>query len=198
MPRLDRRLLRAALTAAGVLALLSIVPGLLATAGLIVLPVAAILAAIFLPVALYVAIRRRGCILPTARPRLRTWSRLLTIAAVTAALLVTRVPLRLAFEMSRRGFQFEAAPPPEKAKGDPIPFTAGFVGLYYVDRWAEDERGGVYFRTFAAPNLLGPTTSHGFSYRPNPDGSPFGDDGYATSALGWNWYVFVAASEREP
>ncbi len=71
-----------------------------------------------------------------------------------------------------------------------------WLGVYYVDRYAADPRGGVYFRTHAGPDGIGPDTmSYGFAYKPNPKGTPFGRAGYHLSHVTGNWYVFSASND---
>ncbi len=54
--------------------------------------------------------------------------------------------------------------------------------LYHVDRMASDVGGGVYFRTHAGQDGIGPgTMSHGFAYRPNPIFGP--------------WYNFAVSND---
>ena len=63
----------------------------------------------------------------------------------------------------------------------------------HIDRFATDPRGGVYFRTRTHPDGFSTgRMSHGFSYRPNAAGSPFGDSKYTLSYIVGDWYAFQA------
>jgi len=71
-----------------------------------------------------------------------------------------------------------------------------WLGIYHVDEWASDQRGGVYFRTGTGPDGIGPDTmSYGFVYRPNREGSPFGASHYMVRRLGGDWYWFRASND---
>jgi len=70
------------------------------------------------------------------------------------------------------------------------------LGVYDVDRYAADPRGGVYFRThFGVDGIQPDITSSGFAYRPNPEGTPFGSAGYHYSQIDGDWYVFSASTD---
>src|SRR5262245_337947 len=126
-------------------------------------------------------------------PRRRTAAIVVLVWAIATPLLLTTHNIqRLAIR--RHQPQFEAllanAPPP----GDRS--TANLnadLGLYWIDEWGSDARGGTYFRTMvgAPPERR----SFGFAYQPNSDGSPFGDVGYEVHHLSGDWYSF-AASDR--
>jgi hypothetical protein len=125
------------------------------------------------------------------RPRRRTSPLVVLVALVlTLVLLTTLTPRRLVF--NRYQPQFEAllanAPPPGNRS------TANLnadLGLFWIDQWGTDARGGTYFRTMVgtAPE----NRSFGFAYRPNTDGSPFGDAGYELRHLQGDWYSFTAS-----
>jgi hypothetical protein len=70
------------------------------------------------------------------------------------------------------------------------------VGLYYVNEYAADERGGVYFRTYSGRDGSGPDTlSSGFAYRPNLKGTPFGAARYKLHPLNAEWYWFQVSDD---
>jgi hypothetical protein len=70
------------------------------------------------------------------------------------------------------------------------------AGPYRVDAYAGDERGGVFFRTRAGPDGIGPdTTSYGFAFRPNTEGTPFGNAHYQRRHLFGDWYAFAASDD---
>lgn len=106
------------------------------------------------------------------------------------------LPLRLAFAISRPAFERYLEP------GDPVDVTRrdhSFdrrLGLYHVDNRAVDRRGGVYFRTRQGADGLGPDVmSHGFAYRPNHEGTPYGRSGYSLKHLFGSWYRFQASDD---
>jgi hypothetical protein len=71
-----------------------------------------------------------------------------------------------------------------------------WLGVYFVDRYAADTGGGVYFRAHAAADGIGPDTmSYGFAFRPNPEGTPFGGAGYRYTHVADDWYVFSASND---
>jgi hypothetical protein len=70
------------------------------------------------------------------------------------------------------------------------------VGPYHVDRYGADKRGGVYFRTATGPDGIGPDRmSYGFAFRPNGEGTPFGNAHYRRRHLFGDWYVFAASDD---
>jgi hypothetical protein len=63
-----------------------------------------------------------------------------------------------------------------------------------VDEYAADPRGGVYFRVETAPD--GPDTiSYGFAFKPNPEGSPFGNAHYSRTRLTGEWFSYQASDD---
>jgi hypothetical protein len=126
-------------------------------------------------------------------PQRRTSAIVVLVWAIATPILLTTHTTRW-LTFSRHQPQFEAllakAPPPGNRS------TANLnadLGLFWIDQWGTDARGGTYFRTMvgAAPE----NRSFGFAYRPNTDGSPFGDAGYELRHLQGDWYSF-AASDR--
>lgn len=70
------------------------------------------------------------------------------------------------------------------------------VGPYHVDRYAADRRGGVFFRTAARPDWIGPDQmSYGFVFLPNGLGTPFGNSYYHQHHLFGDWYVFAVSDD---
>ncbi|WP_145366925.1 hypothetical protein [Maioricimonas rarisocia] len=70
------------------------------------------------------------------------------------------------------------------------------LGPYRVDRYGGDARGGVFFRTADGPDGLGPDRmSYGFAFRPNGEGSPFGNAAYRQQQLTDEWYTFAASND---
>ncbi len=117
------------------------------------------------------------------------------IVAMSLVLILNGVPRRVAFVLSRPAFQRHIAPAPaDEYEGEPL---WRLLGVYYVDLYAADPRGGVYFRTHAGPDGIGPDTmSYGFAYRPNWEGTPFGKAGYGLSHMVGDWYCFSASNDN--
>ncbi len=70
------------------------------------------------------------------------------------------------------------------------------LGIYQVDEWAVDPRGGVFFRVNTGGDGLGPDTmSYGFAKHPNSTGTPFGMAKYRTFPLVGDWYWFRASND---
>jgi hypothetical protein len=116
------------------------------------------------------------------------------IVIVSLVLIMTGLPKRVAFLISRPAFQRHVSrAPASEYEGEAL---GRFLGSYYVDRYAADPRGGVYFRTHAGPDGIGPDTmSYGFAYKPNPKGTPFGRAAYHLSHVTGDWYVFLASND---
>ncbi len=116
------------------------------------------------------------------------------VVCLTLALLVFYVPRRVAFAAVRGEF--------EGCLASAAPSTYGGarldrrLGIYRVDEYAADPRGGVYFRTGSGGYGLGPDTmSYGFVYRPNPRGTPFGAAHYVVRPVGGGWYWFRVSND---
>jgi len=113
-------------------------------------------------------------------------------AIVTPVLLTTHWLRRLAFEKHLPQFEALLAKAPPAGERAPVNLNAD-LNIYWVDQWGTDARGGTYFRTLTAPGA--DPRSFGFVYRPNAEGSPFGDARYELQHLTGDWYSF-AASDR--
>jgi hypothetical protein len=126
-------------------------------------------------------------------PRRRRWlGAFVLVLALNCSLLWFEAPRRLAFFRAKRAFEASVHDAP-MAYSDRREFDRRF-GPYHVDQRTADPRGGVYFRTRAARGAFQASKlTYGFAYRPNPAGSPFGDEQYALSHIEGDWYVFRAA-----
>ncbi|MEX0937659.1 MAG: hypothetical protein WDZ59_07340 [Pirellulales bacterium] len=116
------------------------------------------------------------------------------VVAATLVLLAANVPRRIAFAVARPAFTgfLEALPGDAPARME----LNRRLGIYQVDEVTIDPRGGVFFRTYSGADGIGPDVmSHGFCYRPNPDGTPFGAASYRRSPLGDGWYWFQASDD---
>lgn len=117
-----------------------------------------------------------------------------SILIVCLVLVLTGIPRRITFLLSRSAFQRHlSTAPASKYEGESL---GRFLGIYYVDRYCADPRGGVYFRTHAGADGIGPDTmSYGFAFRPNPEGTPFGRAGYHYSHVVGDWFDFSASDD---
>jgi hypothetical protein len=170
-----------------VLCALSIFPGMLEQVPPRVAFVASAIYALFAIAVVawhLLATKRRG------QPRSRA-SVVITLCTlvITPILLTTYSPRRLVFQRYRA--QFEAMLDQTPPGGDQAvaPLNAD-LDIYWIDQWGSDRRGGTYFRT-----LAGRRESFGFAYRPNAEGSPFGDACYELHHLSGDWYSFAASDE---
>lgn len=116
------------------------------------------------------------------------------IVLVCYVLLKFYIPRRLAFMVSRLAFEQVRVQPPISAKSN-IKLNRK-LGLYKVDEYAIDSRGGVYFRVFSGGDGLSPdTVSYGFVNQPNHEGSPFGAAEYQVFYLYGDWYWFRVSDD---
>lgn len=119
---------------------------------------------------------------------------ILMIMAGTVALLRFYVPRRIAFAVSRSAFE-ELVPQAPKAERQRAQLNRR-LGIYLVDEYAADPRGGAYFRVHAGGDGIGPDVmSYGFAYKPNQSGTPFGAARYRLFTLGGDWYCFEASDD---
>jgi hypothetical protein len=116
------------------------------------------------------------------------------VLLLSLALVLTHIPLRLAFTFGRPFFeQWVESAPASQYGGEALNRR---IGMWRVDEYAADPRGGVYFRVGTGPDGLGPDTmSYGFALKPNPEGSPFGNAHYRRSRLTGEWFYFRASDD---
>lgn len=126
------------------------------------------------------------------RPERRRWGLLAAaVWAGTALLLWGQIPRRVGLAVSLPSFTELADGPPAEA----VPLGRR-LGLYRVEWYGPDRRGGVYFRTRYGPNGIGPDgMSYGFAFRPNAEGTPFGNAYYGCQHLFGDWYWFWASDD---
>jgi hypothetical protein len=116
------------------------------------------------------------------------------IVLVCYVLLKFYIPRRLAFMVSRSAFEQVRVQLPISAKEN-ITLNRK-LGLYEVDEYAMDSRGGAYFRVFSGGDGLSPDTiSYGFVHQPNREGSPFGAAHYQIFYLYGDWYWFRVSDD---
>jgi hypothetical protein len=112
-------------------------------------------------------------------------------AVVTAGMVFFEVPQRVAFALSRSAFDKACKSAPEGRHELHSRF-----GIYQVDEYAKDPRGGVFFRTHACPDGWSPDTmSYGFVYQPNQIGTPFGAAHYEVYHMIGDWYCFQVSDD---
>jgi len=111
------------------------------------------------------------------------------VVCLTYAMLTFYIPRRIAFRVVQS--RFDSLVPSATVSEDGGTKLDRWLGIYHVDEYAADPRGGVYFRTGSAPDLLAPDTMfYGFAFQPNGQGTPFGARRYLVRPLGRDWYWF--------
>ncbi|MBD2253744.1 hypothetical protein [Nostoc parmelioides] len=116
------------------------------------------------------------------------------IVLVCYVLLKFYIPRRLAFMISQSAFEQVRLQLPISATGKTT--LNRKLGLYEVDEYAIDSRGGVYFRVFWGGDGLSPDViSYGFVHQPNREGSPFGAAKYQVFYLHGDWYWFRVSDD---
>lgn len=112
---------------------------------------------------------------------------------LSLGLLVFYIPRRIAFRFHQRAFEAIVVNVPVSERGVAADRR---VGMYRVDEFAADPRGGVYFRVYAGMDGIGPDTmSYGFVKSPNSMGSPFGASKYRAFPLIGDWHWFRASND---
>ncbi len=124
----------------------------------------------------------------------RRLTTILLILAISSCLLKFYVPLRIGFFFSHSAFEGWLAAHPSSTSKPQLIDTK--FGIYQVDEYFSGSRGDKYFRVYSHGDGLSPDTiSYGFSYQPNPEGSPFGAAGYNIYQLGDGWYWFKTSND---
>lgn len=104
------------------------------------------------------------------------------------------LPRRLAFLISKPAFEQIVTHLPKTKEGHAK--LNQQVGIYWVDEFAVDPRGGTYFLVYAGQDGIGPDRMHyGFCYEPNREGTPFGAASYRIHHLVGDWYWFQASDD---
>jgi len=126
------------------------------------------------------------------RRRWGLWSAGLMFAAI--GLLWFHVPQRAVFAFCSSTLRgLVEIPATDKFRGENL---GRRVGPYRIDRYGADRRGGVFFRTNTGPDGIGPDEmSYGFAFRPNVEGTPFGNARYRRRHLFGDWYAFAVSDD---
>ena len=117
------------------------------------------------------------------------------ISLFAFGLVVLRVPMRLGFAVSRPAFERflrDAAVPVESQRRSAE--LSRWFGIYHVDRWGIDARGGTYFRTGTGADFID-EFSYGFVFQPNRQGTPFGAAKYYLTRIAGEWRTFSASDD---
>ena len=123
------------------------------------------------------------------------------VAVVTLLLVVLQIPRHVAFLLARSSFeQMVQSAPMFEYNRRPLNYEGPRrnikLGLYEVDWYVRDPRGGVFFRTHLGPDGLGPDQmSYGFAYQPNREATPFGSARYNVHRMVGEWYSFCVSND---
>jgi hypothetical protein len=175
-----------------VLIMMSMWPGFVIGCFLVLaLPLIALLGIAWLIVAV-------GALRQSGRPSKPHLARQLMLApllvCLTYGVLKFYVPRRIAFLAVRTRFDSFVASAPVSDYGSKK--LDRWIGIYHVDEYAADPRGGVYFRTGSGPDGIGPDMmSYGFVYRPNPQGTPFGATRLEIRRITQDWCWFQTSDD---
>jgi hypothetical protein len=141
----------------------------------------------------YIVLARRG-MLHEWRVTRTPGTIVLALLIATSVLLTLSIPRRIAFAAARDSFNemlLEAT-----SSVDRRVTVSRRLGVYTVDEFATDPRGGAYFRVHSGYDGLGPDVmSYGFAYQPNKLGTPFGAKEYRVVQLDKDWYWFCASDD---
>ncbi len=119
------------------------------------------------------------------------------ISLFAFGLVVLRVPMRLGFAVSRPAFErfLQEAPVPVKSPREmEVEMASRWFGIYHVDEWGIDARGGTYFRTGRGSDVLN-EYSYGFVFQANREGTPFGAAKYYLTRIAPEWHTFFVSSD---
>ena len=121
----------------------------------------------------------------------------ITIIFFTLGLLRFHVPLRISFCSFKSSFdsfiEEQQLDNTDTFAGEKAVLNKRF-GIWTVDEYAKDSRGGTYFRIDTGSDMID-QLSYGFVFRPNREGTPFGNAGYKYSWIIGNWYYFRVSDD---
>jgi hypothetical protein len=166
---------------------LSVWPGLMPE----ILLISAVFAVFWIPILLF------GYVLTKAQighhlQRPHVVRNLFIAIAAGSTLCATALPQRLTFFACRNQFDrvivdLDVLPRSQVER---------WFGLYYVHGYDTDSRGGTYFQTYQGTDGIGPDIlTSGFAWKPNREGSPYGNSQYSIQWLFGNWYSFSASDD---
>ncbi|MEM8809062.1 MAG: hypothetical protein AAGF01_23835 [Cyanobacteria bacterium P01_G01_bin.38] len=101
---------------------------------------------------------------------------------IASALIFGKIPLRLAFQLSKTAFTAAIHQP---LLDESFPQQLGIYRVLDIERFPA---GDVYFRTTKG-GFLAPTY-YGFAYRPDATSNPYGE-GFQANPLTSDWYLYV-------
>lgn len=110
------------------------------------------------------------------------------MVGLTWGLVQFNIPQTVAFRLSQPAFEQSLSSVP-----DSVMQVDRKIGLYKVERYGTDPRGGIYFRVRWEDAPLD-IIHYGFVYQPNEYGSPFGEINYTLQHLTDDWYLFSETS----
>ncbi len=115
-----------------------------------------------------------------------------TIVFFALGLLYLEIPQRTAFCFFRASFeQYLEENPLEDCMNSAVNKQ---LGIWTVDQYAKDSRGGTYFRIGTELDMID-TTSYGFAFSPNKQGTPFGNAQYYKTRIIGDWCYFSASDD---
>lgn len=115
---------------------------------------------------------------------------------ITPFALLTDTPRWLVFRQHQEDFEKLLQGAPTPGNHSVVPLNAD-LSVFWIDQWGTDARGGTYFRTMSGrADGKAERRSFGFAYKPNAEGSPFGDGRYELWHLTGDWYSFTATDDR--
>lgn len=193
---LTRTLLAITILGSLMVLLISVWPGLLGD----VLFWVFLLSVIWFPIVVIIGIiiavflfrrRRQGELTPI--PKLEALA-IPVVAFFAICMVIFYVPCKIGFLLSYSDFKQTLADTKPNAYSSEK--MDKWLGIYKVDEYGTDSRGGVYYRVYSGMDGIGPDTmSYGFVYRPNKQGTPFGAAKYNILHVLDDWYLFAASSD---
>lgn len=127
----------------------------------------------------------------------RSWgARSFIVMFVINVIIVANIPMLIGFGISRS--DFDSFISGRQVQYCRVTDLDRMLGIYFVDSYCFDERGGVYFRTATGPyGLTSGSVSYGFAFRPNSVGCPYGPDEYRIEHLFGEWYYFESVVDKD-
>ncbi len=116
----------------------------------------------------------------------------LAITFLTIVLILGDIPQRVAFLPTISSFEQYLE---EYSHQDSTSMTFNKrLGIWKVDQYIKDLRGGSYFRIGTADKIFC-KVSYGFVYKPNKEGTPFGNTLYKLGQITKDWFYFEVTEE---